>query len=1131
MEHASPSSTQYTLESLVDEVPISDDGHVTCCEYFESNLYIGTSKSEILHFVSIPDDSSDRAQFILASRLEPSPPSSDNSQGVQQIVILPPTGKACILCNGTLTFHSLPELSPAGSRKVSGCLWVGGKDLSIEPSGDLDRGSVLVVCTRKRIRLVRIGDEAQVIRNIEFPDCLAVARRGSFACVADSQSYALLDVENQQKIPLFPISSVDETARPAAAKQVFNIHGDSLAEPSSPFPRRGESLPTGKGHGRASSLGQFVGGLRLRPSPEPSPSRSSMDLHESGAEVLSVAASKSQHDSRPLSPPTRTPEPPIAESSPFPALARGTQPSGLLKPHIVSPLPTEFLVTVGTDPSGPAMGMFVNCDGDVSRGNLNFGSYPCAVAVDRGSTDSAIPTQPGDGEGSYVLAAMTREAAGLVERGLEVHSWDGKQTSPSWLSFSREATTSGDLDAASIGLTAVESPFETRVSTIGEKLRAQRFWPKGKPSEESPVSASTDQTRLRQEEDFAKRLGVSSSRIMAWDRRAVKMLVRAPLVAQLDASVDAILQSSRDPQEAHAHLRTFLLRVRSTEPRSEAEYLSLEYVRQKTSVILLVDLLIHRFGADSRFQEELFLAGDADPRIVLSLIPLLRKDIFEAPSGMWIHAGMVRLVTERYGAAAIALDSDEVLSRPEDFDALGLLKRYLVAWRQRKGFGSIADEAQVFSTIDAALLHVLLYQDQQAKLGPGGSASLRAELYALVDGGIDCLDHATMLLEEYGRLYVLSRLYQSRRMSAKVLATWKRILDGERDMGGGLTDGENEVRRYLSKRGDAALVEHYGVWLARRNAALGVEVFIDDHGKVKLPPRRVVQLLREGAPDAVKVYLEQLVFGKKIVDYANDLITYYLDSVLGTLSSSPEAGSILAETYEAYRALRAPKPTYRDFISDNRIAAPWWGDRLRLLELLGGTYGSAFSYDVAAVLGRITPFEDALVPESIILEGRQGHHQQALHLLTQGMGDYHTAVNYCLLGGSSIFHPASGSDGAESARGPAEQAMLFRHLLSEFLRIEDEEVRLEQTGQLLGRFGAWFDAHLVLESIPTSWPVESISAFLCTALRRLRQQRNETIVTKALRGLENTKTSSEFVEKCGEFGPKIVPAMDTPTSM
>ena len=1131
MEHDSHLPTPYTIETLVDEVPISDGSYITCCEYFDTNLYIGTSSSEILHFVSIRDDSSDRAQFILASRLEPTAPSTDNSQGVQQIVVLSSTGKACILCNGTLTFHSLPELSPAGSRKVSGCLWVGGKDLNVEPAGDPDDGSVLVICTRKRIRLIRIGDEVQVIKNIEYPDCQAVARRGNFACVADSQSYALLDVENQQKIPLFPISSIDETARPAAAKQVFNIHGDSSARSGSPHPPRIDSIPAGKAHGRASSLDQFVGGLRLGASPEPSPSRSSMDVPESGIEAPSTAASRPEHDPRSLSPSGRMPNPPVAESSPRAAPTKGSQLPGLLKPHVVSLLPSEFLVTVGTDPSGPAMGMFVNCDGDVSRGNLNFGTYPCAVAVDRGSANSAVPMQPGDSESSYVLAAMTRRTGETSERGVEVHSSSGKQVSSSWLSLAGETQSADDFAEGAIGVAAVENPFETRLSTIGEKLSARKFWPKGRPSEELTASAPEDQTRLRQEEDFAKRLGVSSSRIMAWEGRAVKLLLRAPMVEQLDASVDGILQSSRDPPEAHANLRAFLLRIRSIEPRSEAEYLSLEYVRQKTSVILLTDLLVHRSGGDSRFQEELFLAGDADPRIVLSLIPLLQEDIFEAPNGMWIHAGLVRLMTDRYAAVSIALDPDEVLSRPEDVDALALLKWYLMAWRQRKGFGSIADEAQVFSTVDAALLHVLLFQDQQSKLGPGGSSSLRAELYALVDSGIDCLEHAVVLLEEYGRLYVLSRLYQSRRMSAKVLETWRRILDGEKDMGGELTDGENEMRKYLTKRGNAALVEDYGVWLAQRNAPLGVEVFTDSHSKIQLPPRRVVQILHAGAPDAVKVYLEQLVFVKKDIKYANDLITFYLDSVLGAIDSSVEAKSILSESYEAYRALQAPKPTYRDFISDNSVAAPWWGDRFRLLELLGGTYGSAFSYDVAAVLGRIAPFEDALVPESIILEGRQGHHEQALHLLTHGMGDYHTAVNYCLLGGSSIFHPASGSVHAESARGFAEQATLFRHLLSELLRLEDEQVRLEQTGQLLGRFGTWFDVQLVLESIPTSWPVESIAAFLCTALRRLLQQRNEALVTKALRGLESTKTSSEFIEKCGEFAPKIVPAMDTPTSM
>jgi hypothetical protein len=97
-----------------------------------------------------------------------------------------------------------------------------------------------------------------------------------------------------------------------------------------------------------------------------------------------------------------------------------------------------------------------------------------------------------------------------------------------------------------------------------------------------------------------------------------------------------------------------------------------------------------------------------------------------------------------------------------------------------------------------------------------------------------------------------------------VLATWRRILEGEEDQGGAFVDGENEVRKYLARIRDQSLVEEYGTWLANRNPKLGVQIFADDHSRVKFEPTHAVALLKDKAPAAVKEYLEYLVFGKKV---------------------------------------------------------------------------------------------------------------------------------------------------------------------------------------------------------------------------------------------------------------------------
>lgn len=1133
----------------------------------EGNLYIGTSAGEILHFVSLPNEAlkeDSHVTYILASRLEPTPGASGSSiaspKGIQQILLLPRLSKACILCNNVLTFYSLPELSPAfRNTKVSGCSWVGGRDLDIR--GDEDTGvEVIMICIKERIRLVRLGDEPKprLMKNIEYPGCLAAARRGRFACVADDRSYALLDVENQEKIPLFPISSMDENA--AELANIGRIHDISVAGPqvlrsvSSVHPVSVTDPGDPANHNRSTSLGAFVGGLGKKQPASPSRSRERSGIvtpdREDGRELVQQNISPIRSISDGRSPTRASVTQPEASDSTSNLVLNDTafekkpfsRDSVSLRPHISSPNPSEFLLVTGTLANEPGVGIFVNSDGDVVRGTIEFGQYPGAVITDGGDSSTAIALQSTeeDREG-YVLATTKRTVAGLVQNGLEIQRWDvNADERKTWLPVNESlsltsARESTPTNLAHIGLGITSTMMEVNFPEVGKRLRSKRV----EIRESSETSGNTvtavtrpiaqsrsvtedwEVTRNRQEDEFAARLGIKSTRVVTWLGSSVFWVVKNPLALKLDAIIDQALQASFETRLDQSKLIRVLRGIRNQEARTETEFLSLGYIRQKISIILFADLATNRSDVNQHVNEQLFAEGGLDPRLILSLVPLLRKDIIEGPRGIWIHAGLMELMKRQLSVCDVTLESDKILSRPEEFDLLGLVRRFLGIWRQRKGFGSIPDEVQVFSSVDAALLHVLLYQDQQSSLGPKGSSTIRAELYAVVDHGVDCFDRAVELLEEFHRLYILSRLYQSRKMAVKVLSTWRRIIDGERDDGSELVDGENEVRKYLVKIKDLSLVEEYGTWLARRNPALGVRVFTDDNSRTRLPPNQVVQLLRLHASDAVKVYLEHLVFGKKNVQYANDLISYYLDNVLTVLESSSHARSTLAQSYETYRALHPPKPTYRQFVVDNAISASWWHDRLRLLELLGGSHGAGFSYDVPKILERIEPFEDALVPESIILDGRQGRHQQALRLLTHGLGDYHTAINYCLLGGSSIFHPTSGRVDPDNIPSREEQATLFKSLLFEFLRIEDISDRFERTSELLERFGVYFDVAYVLKQVPDSWSVELISAFLVNAFRRMVHDKNEAMITKALSGAENLKISAELIVKCEKLGPQI----------
>jgi hypothetical protein len=157
----------------------------------------------------------------------------------------------------------------------------------------------------------------------------------------------------------------------------------------------------------------------------------------------------------------------------------------------------------------------------------------------------------------------------------------------------------------------------------------------------------------------------------------------------------------------------------------------------------------------------------------------------------------------------------------------------------------------------------------------------------------------------------------------------------------------------------------------------------------------------------------------------------------------------------------------------------------------------------------------------IILNGREGNHEEALRLLTHGLGDYDTAIRYCLLGGSSIFHPGSGITPDQPLPSKEEQAILFEYLLNEFFQIEDVDERLQRTAELLERFGGWFDVAKVLAMIPDGWSVEIVSGFLVHAFRKLVRERNETVVAKALASALNLKRTVDVIEKTESIGPTI----------
>ncbi|KAK3900830.1 hypothetical protein C8A05DRAFT_35513 [Staphylotrichum tortipilum] len=1206
-QSALPGTRPYALRPLLHDVPLSADGankdiKINCVEYHDGNLYIGTTASEILHFFRIPPDPTDpssQSTFILASRLppvfsEPAGGFNGSRPGVQQILLLPRVNKACVLCNWTVTFYSLPELSPVfGATQVRNCNWIGGVDLNDNDTGDArSPGVTILLSLSRRVQVVRIGEEdARVLRKIDFAGSTLSVRRDSIACVADSRSYSLLDVDRQLKIPLMSISSLDNSRPDGGFGQAQNV----ASAPDGGLSRSASSATSrapanAQGHSRSTSLGDFISGMRrndrragepddpvFQDSDAPPPSRS-----PAPADKPLPAPPRDPADSSALQPagattPARTQTPPVRTTqSPKPGPV-------FLKPHIVSPTAEEFLIVTGTGPLDPGIGMFVNLDGDPTRPTIEFDRYPREIAVDGGSTDlsSSLPSL-GAGEDGYVLASTTKEFQDGLHHGLEIQRFGvnvGEDEPEKWWlevgqDEPKERTSNIPIGIRPL-LQSEEMPFEDVVERLCQRrfspfkrhpetptmslksndsrtalslqriVQEKELFDRDPESDDEQLPPGWETTRNQEGEDFVRRLAMTSSRLAVWAGDKIWWAVRNSLLTQLDAALEMAQgqQSTPGSVETRRQLISLLDAIKNREPTTELEFMTLGYVRQKASVMLLTSFLPAPESpftdAEMRAMEENLVGGDLDARVVLSLIPALRNEIVVNRRGIWIYGGIKNLIASFISAETDGLISPGINSLAPN--VLQFLRRFLSAWRKKKGFGSIPDE--VFRTVDASLLLVLLELDRDTPAGQTGKpGSIRKELYELVDHGVDCFGRAVDLLESYHRLFVLSRLYQHRKMAAEVLGTWRRIIEGDKDKGGELGDGEQRVRSYLSNISNQALVQEYGLWLASRNPKLGVQVFTDEKGKApKFEHTQIVALLREEAPDAVKYYLEHLVFGKGNTAYVNELIAYYLDIVITDLQASPDSRDNIAASYDTYRALQPPKPTYLRFLADNSPPNDEvWQSRLRLLQLLGGGH----DYDTSAIRARIdaslstlapaapnglVPGDQQpahlLVPESIILASRARHHHAALRLLIHRLGDYDTAVSYCIRGAAALTPsgpPRKRRDsGSDLPPTWDEQTALFRALLGEFLGLADEGERIAQAGALLERFGGWFDVLEVLEVVPGEWGVEVVGGFLVAALRRLVGERREAMVERALSGVENLRVGYELVREVGEKGAVV----------
>ena len=621
-----------------------------------------------------------------------------------------------------------------------------------------------------------------------------------------------------------------------------------------------------------------IGGTPRLKSPSTTLSKASKLPVTPGAVPRSTVSSRSN---------TPNPTPPGSATSSHPTKSRSTKSSGKatpaiqvsLRPHIVSPTPNEFLLITGTSPTDPGVGMFVNFDGDPTRGTIQLTKYPEKIILEEGYIIALLPVSEETGNiGARILEMIC------------IHDDSGLSANGGFVQVPLAST------KTSAGIARVMGLKEAVASEVGSRLRFDRVQLlMGEGDNTRGELEEWEVKRIAEELEAAKRISKIGGRVVFFSGKKMWRLLPSPMAVRLDSRLPSpILSSSRgaapeakkEADKRRAAILSVLKDVHGLEPTTERMFHEIAYIKQKCGILLLTEFLSlpreedkKQFPTELLATERALIDGSLDPRIVVSLFSGFEEELREGNNGVWVYGGIKKLIDSvlkdrRSQEQPIRGDDDQ--KEPEwngRRDLLLLLRRYLSAWRQKKGFGSVsqADEKEVFWTIDAALMRCLLLleatRSPSALQHMAGEVDVRQELYKMCDypSSVECFDRCVYLLEKFKRLYVLSILYQSKKMSREVLETWKRLFESDDEKAlAEFGEGEDRIADYLLAKKDRELVKEYGLWLANRNQKLGIKVFADERSRVKWDVQEVLEMFKEYAPVALRGYVEHLVVEQKV---------------------------------------------------------------------------------------------------------------------------------------------------------------------------------------------------------------------------------------------------------------------------
>lgn len=193
----------YALQKLPLEISLDSDESISCISSFKSNLYVGTTLGQILHYF-IFDDAED---YILILQLE----ILSERKSVEKFLILPDIEMILVLSNKVIYSYTLPELLPCHIGKIKDAVDV-SQLLQVKNPKIKNKHDKIIVFTPLKIRVLQLlPDTVKLLRDIPYNNAQlgfssaagTLANYSNICLVANDKNYDVVDLQQTRRISLF----------------------------------------------------------------------------------------------------------------------------------------------------------------------------------------------------------------------------------------------------------------------------------------------------------------------------------------------------------------------------------------------------------------------------------------------------------------------------------------------------------------------------------------------------------------------------------------------------------------------------------------------------------------------------------------------------------------------------------------------------------------------------------------------------------------------------------------------------------------------------------------------------------------------------------------------------------------